>query len=345
MRGPLRRPLGLIPAHAGKTRRRDRRRPAPRAHPRSRGENRPGGCSSPRPAGSSPLTRGKPGARRRAGGDHGLIPAHAGKTALPGGRPCGRRAHPRSRGENPLTAAASAAADGSSPLTRGKRSGWARRGGSDGLIPAHAGKTLRPWWRLGSLGAHPRSRGENDQRRPSHTRTAGSSPLTRGKRLRRRLQQERDGLIPAHAGKTRSTCVVSRGRAAHPRSRGENFEVASNRVSCLGSSPLTRGKPHRLGFRHPRARLIPAHAGKTTSGDHPTREPRAHPRSRGENRFRIERRHEARGSSPLTRGKLEYQDDLKVSLGLIPAHAGKTVSSGPLEPRPGAHPRSRGENN
>ena len=29
---------------------------------------------------------------------------------------------------------------------------------------------------------------------------------------------------------------------------------------------------------------------------------------------------------------------------LIPARAGKTASAGPLEPRPGAHPRSRGEN-
>ena len=50
----------------------------------------------------------------------------------------------------------------------------------------------------------------------------GSSPLTRGKRLAAGIVPHVIRLIPAHAGKTRSTrgaCVWPR---AHPRSRGEN---------------------------------------------------------------------------------------------------------------------------
>ena len=59
-RGP--RLVGLIPAHAGKTRPKNRRKSASRAHPRSRGENQVEGHLRVVLAGSSPLTRGKPAA-------------------------------------------------------------------------------------------------------------------------------------------------------------------------------------------------------------------------------------------------------------------------------------------
>ena len=51
---------GLIPALAGKTASSKSHRPRTRAHPRSRGENRPCPSTVAFPAGSSPLTRGKP---------------------------------------------------------------------------------------------------------------------------------------------------------------------------------------------------------------------------------------------------------------------------------------------
>ena len=72
--------VGLIPAHAGKTKQRRRTHPLMRAHPRSRGENGSRAGRIAAPMGSSPLTRGKPnrGAEFLVCG--GLIPAHAGKT-------------------------------------------------------------------------------------------------------------------------------------------------------------------------------------------------------------------------------------------------------------------------
>ena len=155
---------------------------------------------------------------------------------------------------------------------------------------------------------------------------AGSSPLTRGKHdLRDRLSPE-DRLIPAHAGKTVNTVKPTISVPAHPRSRGENI-VAPYWVGTMrGSSPLTRGK-RRIG-RHEacRARLIPAHAGKThgSAALRPSRA--AHPRSRGENAFQAAKKVAARGSSPLTRGKLLELDGLAPERGLIPAHAGKTKS-------------------
>ena len=113
----------LIPAHAGKTDVEGSVAVLGWAHPRSRGENGYGPMTGMTHPGSSPLTRGKPGAVWLACAAYGLIPAHAGKTtqhAPPGSRP---RAHPRSRGENYRREPLSLADAGSSPLTRGKRSG------------------------------------------------------------------------------------------------------------------------------------------------------------------------------------------------------------------------------
>ena len=72
--------LGLIPAHAGKTRIRRPGSIGTGAHPRSRGENE-GRCTTTRiEAGSSPLTRGKPEDIAGMVVEERLIPAHAGKT-------------------------------------------------------------------------------------------------------------------------------------------------------------------------------------------------------------------------------------------------------------------------
>ena len=71
---------GLIPAHAGKTRRRQTDEEEAEAHPRSRGENLVVQKKGMTSTGSSPLTRGKPADRALSGKWSGLIPAHAGKT-------------------------------------------------------------------------------------------------------------------------------------------------------------------------------------------------------------------------------------------------------------------------
>ena len=193
---------GLIPAHAGKTRLTPSVPALPRAHPRSRGENGVGRARSTVPNGSSPLTRGKLAVVLGAAHAGGLIPAHAGKTMAGRVGLSGLEAHPRSRGENDVKTGSGLPVLGSSPLTRGKPAkliGSADRGG---LIPAHAGKTDRLVQDLPPARAHPRSRGENIPAYGLIQTSTGSSPLTRGKRLRKQAQQTRRRLIPAHAGKT-----------------------------------------------------------------------------------------------------------------------------------------------
>ena len=152
----------------------------------------------------------------------------------------------------------------------------------------------------------------------------GSSPLTRGKPYAPTSWWAGERLIPAHAGKTHVCPAYGHGRR--------------------GSSPLTRGK--RCGGVHLRIRegLIPAHAGKTGAGHEFHERCEAHPRSRGENQFRVGRLHGARGSSPLTRGKPSSHPTALTPSRLIPAHAGKTTVHISVPPAFRAHPRSRGEN-
>ena len=174
------------------------------AHPRSRGENFICSAGLPRMNGSSPLTRGKQGRNRTCLKLTRLIPAHAGKTRTGAPARCEWSAHPRSRGENFLTALDAPELAGSSPLTRGKL-GLANQGGlALRLIPAHAGKTYfnsahpaHPW-------AHPRSRGENLLLGTPTPVALGSSPLTRGKLAALADRCRPCRLIPAHAGKTRA---------------------------------------------------------------------------------------------------------------------------------------------
>ena len=111
-----------------------------------------------------------------------------------------------------------------------------------------------------------------------------------------------------------------------------------------GSSPLTRGKRYARDGARVVGGLIPAHAGKTSSVMGLPVAWRAHPRSRGENSSPGFGLVSDGGSSPLTRGK-----PLRVAawfslMGLIPAHAGKTISMVLFSLVIVAHPRSRGEN-
>ena len=131
----------LIPAHAGKTVLGMDYISQPWAHPRSRGENVHSRVTPHAHAGSSPLTRGKPG-REQVCEDVGrLIPAHAGKTRPVGTTAFVSAAHPRSRGENSSMVSTTTRGQGSSPPTRRKHALLDRRRRRRRLIPAAAGQT------------------------------------------------------------------------------------------------------------------------------------------------------------------------------------------------------------
>ena len=274
----------------------------------------------------------------------GLIPAHAGKTiSMPvtGDRP---RAHPRLRGENLKIGGLFLVAWGSSPLTRGKQASPRSSRKKIGLIPAHAGKTRRGALSALCLPDHPRSRGENVTTVIASPGSPGSSPLTRGKQCEAPGLHEDAGIIPAHAGKTSPTYNATPTTWAHPHSRGENTISSTEPITLGGSSPLTRGKPHRDRVLGHEGGLIPTHTRKTSCPDSSPSPTRAHPRSRGENASNFYVPFQSQGSSPLTRGKPGDRASDRLPRRLIPVHAGK------IKPKPwnasstGAHPRSRRDN-
>ena len=172
----------------------------------------------------------------------------------------------------------------------------------------------------------------------------GSSPLTRGKLNRTIRPFVAFGLIPAHAGKTSRHAFLVRIATAHPRSRGENAAALPAVAAMAGSSPLTRGKQAVETVAHVQIRLIPAHAGKTPERTRSLARSTAHPRSRGENPLMKCLMMTRRGSSPLTRGKRKAITGEDADFGLIPAHAGKTMTVTSSVSAAWAHPRSRGEN-
>ena len=315
---------GLIPAHAGKTAPSPCTQGATWAHPHSRGENAYQSRARDIFKGSSPLTQGKLADQRRTHFRVGLIPAHAGKTWGRFSYSAIWWAHPHSRGENANRAPRYCTVTGSSPLTRGKRKPRAPLLHRDGLIPTHAGKMTGTWPPPCPSPAHPHSRRENAPPRFKEDRVPG--------------------LIPAHAGKTNARRGMKYRGAAHPRSRGENQSRVRRHTPPPGSSPLTRGKQSEGTGAFTHHGLIPAHAGKTLTDKHPVRTVTAHPRSRGENVMCFFAPSAVQGSSPLTRGKLSLLGVVLRSVGLIPAHAGKTLITSSANSTVRAHPRSRGEN-
>ena len=154
--------IGLIPAHAGKTKPANVLGRNASAHPRSRGENKARERPGSQRFGSSPLTRGKLVATSTGTAPSGLIPAHAGKTPRRRTSSAALPAHPRSRGENIAGDYDRYREWGSSPLTRGKHRPYKPNGDVQGLIPAHAGKTQPTSNTTSAQRAHPRSRGENN---------------------------------------------------------------------------------------------------------------------------------------------------------------------------------------
>ena len=116
--------------------------------------------------------------------------------------------------------------------------------------------------------------------------------------------------------------------------------MSSGRIS--GSSPLARGLPRLRGPQALRRRIIPARAGFTTTPPGTLAGTRDHPRSRGVYDRDTCPAPASSGSSPLARGLLLHDLRGLSNVGIIPARAGFTASSGPRSRRAGDHPRSRG---
>ena len=131
-------------------------------------------------------------------------------------------------------------------------------------------------------------------------------------------------ITPAHAGKTsRAVCAAIR-LWDHPRACGENQGRRCWKLPLRGSPPRMRGKLQSKSKGRMTHGITPAHAGKTCICVSARFRPRDHPRACGENVRRHIKPEKKRGSPPRMRGKLECGHYDAHTLGITPAHAGKT---------------------
>ena len=161
---------------------------------------------------------------------------------------------------------------------------------------------LRPR-KVGGNPVHPHSRGENGLRN-GETRTL-------------------IGFIPTRAGKIFNPDQRLLSSWVHPHSRGENVELMVSRTSCLGSSPLARGKSSMSNHGVMKEGFIPTRAGKILPREILGRPSPVHPHSRGENKSANRGNAPHDGSSPLARGKWDPRLEQPTILGFIPTRAGK----------------------
>ena len=215
---------------------------------------------------------------------------------------------------------------------------------SSRLIPACAGKTFTSFGKYRTTPAHPRVCGENRTMGCPSRGTLGSSPRVRGKLTALMFDTIRLRLIPACAGKTRSTRTSAKPNPAHPRVCGENGGFAGDGGGNDGSSPRVRGKRKHPVLDDSGIGLIPACAGKTCRQRRRGPGWRAHPRVCGENERGPAHLVQFDGSSPRVRGKQLSRAAGDVGVGLIPACAGKTCPGSTPATHTTAHPRVCGEN-
>ena len=160
-RQPGIRPNGIIPACAGSTQVRLRRRPWTEDHPRMCGEHRSGFNALFFLTGSSPHVRGarKDSPLRRC--HSGIIPACAGSTLRAWLLRQRRGDHPRMCGEHFLDGLTDMTKKGSSPHVRGALFVFGCFTDWGGIIPACAGSTLCSRACISPPRDHPRMCGEH----------------------------------------------------------------------------------------------------------------------------------------------------------------------------------------
>ena len=154
-------------------------------------------------------------------------------------------------------------APGSPPRMRGKLVGGRNRAVSDGITPAHAGKTHKGLPAGARAGDHPRACGENLPESHHPSSQPGSPPRMRGKRCHKAGVYLCAGITPAHAGKTRFALAAPDSCRDHPRACGENRASLETRVLTMGSPPRMRGKLLDAFNVGTHFGITPAHAGKT----------------------------------------------------------------------------------
>ena len=190
---------------------------------------------------------------------------------------------------------------------------------------------------------HPRERGEARGAAARAPELPGPSPRARGSPSGSGRRADRQGSIPASAGKPRRRQSTGAARRVHPRERGEAGGCGMRDGEVEGPSPRARGSLRGRGPVRAGGGSIPASAGKPAPRSSTPGWLRVHPRERGEARAGWAVHLHPAGPSPRARGSLCQVEQVIGRDGSIPASAGKPRSADRAPHAARVHPRERGE--
>jgi len=192
----------ITPAHAGKTMDSTFSTSAMRDHPRACGKDLPRLGDSLPIQGSPPRMRERPSGEIVWAGKVRITPAHAGKTPEGLTHRTRDQDHPRACGKDSISRRRPSRSRGSPPRMRERRKLFRRSYRQKGITPAHAGKTFARRRNVQVGRDHPRACGKDVTRKGEYMVKVGSPPRMRERPSLRRFPIARDGITPAHAGKT-----------------------------------------------------------------------------------------------------------------------------------------------
>ena len=211
------------------------------------------------------------------------------------------------------------------------------------FIPTDAGNTSTILKTASNAPVHPHRRGEHQAIAQNCHVYRGSSPQTRGTRIRLSRRWIARRFIPTDAGNTRIAKLRGLGLVVHPHRRGEHAGIARSRADWLGSSPQTRGTLAVHLWVLTASRFIPTDAGNTIAWRFSCAVSTVHPHRRGEHSAGIDARCGGNGSSPQTRGTPAFSIASAAAARFIPTDAGNTCSPACQSPHQTVHPHRRGE--
>ena len=155
---------------------------------------------------------------------------------------------------------------------------------------------------------------------------SGSSPRVRGVEAVLHVLGAPLGIIPTCAGSRRRLVGAPEAPRDHPRVCGEQWYGGDDLLFTTGSPPRVRGADLSVRLPYELAGIIPARAGSSSRS-----RPRGtgswdHPRACGEQSIAALVPALNPGSSPRVRGAERRPDGVILQPGIIPAHAGSSLS-------------------
>ena len=131
------------------------------------------------------------------------------------------------------------------------------------IIPADAGNTPREDCTKSHEQDHPRGCGEHSTPTSIFFTGTGSSPRMRGTPAGHVVRAGESRIIPADAGNTTFSIIISNGSQDHPRGCGEHRGLSGHWAAGAGSSARMGGPQNDTGAVVEVDRIIPADAGNT----------------------------------------------------------------------------------